>query len=89
MISLAILSLALPVVRALSSYVPVSAACPASPLIRPADGLSDSEEAYRVARKAVADKSLKAWLLKTNPDFGTDELPTVPMFTLREYSAGN
>jgi lysophospholipase len=45
--------------------------------VRPATGLSDSEEAYRVARKAVADGNLKAWLTKTNAGFGTDELPTV------------
>lgn len=76
MISLKLLSFVLLAARAFALYAPVPAACPPGPLVRPADGLSDGEEAYRVARKAVADKSLKAWLLKTNPEFGTDELPT-------------
>lgn len=77
MTPLRILSLALYVVKVLGSYTPLPAKCPPGPLVRPADGLSDLEEAYRVARKAVADESLKNWLLRTNPGFGTDELPTV------------
>jgi lysophospholipase len=87
MVSPIFLSLVLPVaVNALSPYVPVPAACPSGPLVRPANGLSDDEETYRVARKAVADEGLKAWLLKTNPQFHTDNLPTVritwqPSFT--------
>jgi lysophospholipase len=30
-----------------------------------------------VARKAIPDESLKAWLTKTNSGFGTAELPAV------------
>jgi hypothetical protein len=50
---------------------------------------SDSEEAYGVARKAVADKSLKAWLTKTNSGFETDQLPMVcppPTKTLGDFT---
>lgn len=62
----------------LCSYVPQPAACPSESLVRPAIGLSDDEETYRVARKGVADENLRAWLEKTSADFGTGgELPTV------------
>jgi lysophospholipase len=52
----------------LASYAPVSTSCPRTSLVRLATGLSGSEEAYRVARKAEADIALSAWLLETNPD---------------------
>jgi lysophospholipase len=42
----------------LASYAPVSTSCPTTSLVRLATGLSDSEEAYRVARKAKADIAL-------------------------------
>lgn len=87
MVSLRVLSVALSFTSVLGSYTPKQAECPPEPLVRPADGLSDLEEAYRVARKAVADENLKAWLAKTNPGFGTDDLPTVcttPKRTLRD-----
>ena len=60
-----------------STYVPQSTTCPTTSLVRPADGLSDDEETYRVARKAIADEALTAWLTKTNSGFGTGELPAV------------
>lgn len=60
-----------------ASYAPVSATCPTESLVRDACGLSDDEEAFRVARKAVADEALKTWLTSTNAGFGTDNLPTV------------
>ncbi|KAI9050555.1 hypothetical protein LZ554_005716 [Drepanopeziza brunnea f. sp. 'monogermtubi'] len=62
-------------------YTPQVAECPATPLVRAADGLSDSEEAYRTARKAIADEALKSWLMKTNSEFGTAELPTIALTT--------
>jgi hypothetical protein len=31
---------------------------------------------YRVARKAISDENLRAWLMKNNPGFNTSELPT-------------
>lgn len=79
MIAQLILSLLLSSVPALAAnaYAPVVAACPTTALVRAASGLSDGEEAYRVARKAVADVSLKAWLAKTSSAFGTGNLPTV------------
>jgi lysophospholipase len=60
-----------------ASYVPQSVACPRTPLVRSASGISDDEEAYRVARKAIADENLRTWLMETNSGFGTSELPTV------------
>ncbi|XMA14846.1 hypothetical protein WAI453_007637 [Rhynchosporium graminicola] len=80
MIAQVLLSLLL-VVQVLADYVPVKGPCPAKPLVRPANGISDDEETFRVARKAVADEALKKWLLKTNSAFGTTDLPTVAMTT--------
>lgn len=62
-----------------SSYAPVKSTCSSKDLIRAAEGLSDSEETYRVARKAVADTALKSWLLKQNSGFSTENLPTVAL----------
>jgi lysophospholipase len=72
-----LLSLLLAASSVLSTYVPQSETCPTTSLVRPANGLSDDEETYRVARKVIADESLKAWLTKTNSGFGTAELPAV------------
>jgi lysophospholipase len=58
-------------------YAPIKTTCPSTPLVRAASGLSDNEETYRVARKAVADQALKTWLTETDSGFGTAELPTV------------
>ena len=71
------LSLLLSASSVLSTYVPQSATCPTTSLVRPANGLSDDEETYRVARKVIADEALTAWLTKTNSVFGTAELPSV------------
>jgi len=61
-----------------SSYVPKSAFCPSGDLlVRPAIGLSVKETAYQHGRKLSADAALKKWLLKTNPGFGTGNLPVV------------
>lgn len=61
-----------------SSYGPVVAACPATPLVRAADGLSSNETTYRTERKKVADVALKSWLTKTNSAFTTGaNMPTV------------
>jgi hypothetical protein len=60
-----------------ASYVPQSVACPTTPLVRLAPGISDDEEAYRVARKPIAYENLRARLMETNPGFGTLELPIV------------
>jgi len=58
-------------------YIPFPAFCPWEELVRPAVGLSAQENAYRTGRKAIADIALRDWLLKTNPAFPTDKLPTV------------
>ncbi len=62
-----------------SLYAPISAACPTTPLVRPADGLSASESAYLTSRKPKANAALKAWLRKTNSAFDTSKLPTVAL----------
>ncbi|KAF4630652.1 hypothetical protein G7Y89_g7491 [Cudoniella acicularis] len=72
-----LLSLFLSTAAATSAYAPITATCPSGSLVRAASGLSDSEETYRVGRKAVADVALKAWLEKTDSGFGTADLPTV------------
>jgi len=72
-----LLSLLLSASFVLSTYVTQAATCPTTSLVRPANGLSDDEETYRVARKAIADEALTAWLTKTNSAFGTAELPSV------------
>lgn len=78
----ALLSLFLVAAPVLASYTPQSTACPTIPLVRAALGLSDDEETYRVARKAVADGALKSWLYDLDPGFGTaGELPTVSRST--------
>ena len=71
------LSFFLSLTSAFSVYAPAPVICPNRPLVRPADGLSLEEEAYRVARKAKADQALRTWLEKTNAGFETNSLPTV------------
>ena len=77
MLASVLLFLLLAVVPVLSTYAPLPAICPKMSLVRAATGLSDEEEAYRVARKAIADAALTTWLASTNSAFGTAELPTV------------
>ncbi|KAK2629599.1 hypothetical protein QTJ16_000419 [Diplocarpon rosae] len=57
-------------------YTPQVATCPTTSLVRAADGLSDNEELFRAARKALADEALKLWLARTDSAFDTGELPT-------------
>ncbi|KAK5118412.1 hypothetical protein LTR62_002926 [Meristemomyces frigidus] len=60
-----------------NAYAPVQTTCPSSSLVRPASGLNPSESSYVTTRKAVADKSLAAWL-KTQGSFDTScPLPNV------------
>ncbi|KUJ14356.1 lysophospholipase [Mollisia scopiformis] len=76
-----LLSAVFSVVPVFASYAPQKEICPITSIVRAANGLSDDEETYRVARKAVADVALKAWLAKTDSGFGTDNLPTVAITT--------
>lgn len=65
-----------------SAYAPVKAACPATPLVRPATSISSSEAAYISARKINADIALRAFLRKTSPGFGTNgSLPNLALTT--------
>jgi lysophospholipase len=77
MLAALLFSVLLAVTPALATYAPQKETCPTSSIMRAADGLSDEEETYRVARKAVADGALKSWLTKTDSGFGTGNLPTV------------
>jgi len=65
---------------ALTPYAPINAACPSTPLIRPASGLSSGETAYINARKTAADQGLTAYLASGSsspPSYGNSELPVV------------
>lgn len=64
-----------------SGYAPVSASCPATPLVRAASGISSSEATYISARHAAASTSLAAWLKKTDSAFPTTNLPIVGLTT--------
>lgn len=43
----------------ISSYAPVVAICPSTPLFRAADSISSNETLYRTQRKTIADAALK------------------------------
>jgi lysophospholipase len=62
-----------------SSYVPLAAKCPSTPLVRKAEGLSPREASYIAARKRVASKALGEWLQQINPGFGVSDIPTVAL----------
>lgn len=64
-----------------SGYAPVSATCPATPLVRAASGISSSESSYITARHSAASSSLAAWLQKANSGFPTTNLPIVGLTT--------
>jgi len=64
-----------------SGYAPIQATCPNTPLVRAATGLSSPESNYLKNRKSKAASGLKAWLRKTNQDFGTNNMPTVALTT--------
>jgi lysophospholipase len=64
-----------------SGYAPRKANCPSTPLVRPANGLSSEEAAYRTNREVNTQADLKAWLQKTNAAFNTSNLPTVGLTT--------
>ncbi|ROW10139.1 hypothetical protein VMCG_01835 [Cytospora schulzeri] len=79
MLSLLFLSLAPASALAASSYTPVPEACPSSPLVRSADGMSDSEATWITGRKAVADAALETWLATALPTVDTSSLPTLAL----------
>ena len=75
------LSFALAAPVAISGYAPRPAVCPATPLVRPASGISSAESAYIAARKPIASAALGAWLQKVDPTFQVTNLPTVALTT--------
>ena len=64
--------------RAISGYVPVSAACPDTRLVRDATEIGSEESAYISSRKEKADAALADWLKKQGA-FSTDSQPTVAL----------
>lgn len=77
------LAFALPSFFTLTSYAPISAECPTTPVTRIADGLSQQEAAYRANRSMKAAESLRTLLgalnkdLPTNNTFSTDVMPVI------------
>ena len=69
------------VLAALSGYAPVPAACPSTPLVRTATGISASESSYISSRAPIASAALGAWLQKVNSAFSTANLPAVALTT--------
>jgi lysophospholipase len=67
--------------RQSSAYAPVQHSCPSTPLVRPANGISNSEFDYFVGRKIVASVALELWLLKVNPGFLTVKWPSIGLAT--------
>lgn len=64
-----------------SQYAPEYVTCPVERLVRSADGISSSEEAYTSSRKATADTALTSWLASALPDVDTASLPTIALAT--------
>ena len=62
--------------RAVSHYAPISAACPSTPLVRPATSLGSEEASYISSRKSKADVSLSSWL-KQRGSFSTSDYPVI------------
>jgi len=62
----------------LSPYEPVSADCPATPLVRDATELGSEESGYVSSRKEKADAALSAWLQKQG-SFSNDSQPIVAL----------
>lgn len=64
-----------------SQYAPEYVTCPSETLVRSADGISSSEDAYSASRKANADVALKSWLGKNLPLVDSSSLPTIALAT--------
>lgn len=56
----------LPSFFTLSSYAPVAASCPSTPLIRSAEGLCSGEELYRVGRRRVSERAFRLFINRLN-----------------------
>ncbi|KAJ9612932.1 hypothetical protein H2200_002873 [Cladophialophora chaetospira] len=67
--SYAALITALPTQRAISGYAPVAATCPATQLVRTANGLSDAESNYIHQRYQKASQALESWLKSVDETF--------------------
>ena len=70
-----------PVPRALAPYAPVPATCPATPLVRVANGISSAESGYIKSRYSKASTALTAFLKTTNATFSPSKLPVVGLTT--------
>jgi len=64
-----------------AGYAPIPAACPNTPLVRTATGLSAAESSYISARAPIASAALGAWLKNVNTEFSINDLPAVALTT--------
>lgn len=75
----------LPSFFTLSSYAPVTALCPSTPLIRSAEGLCYEEEFYQLGRRRVSNKAFRLFLNKLNkglPKNDTFKYNSTPIIAL-------
>jgi hypothetical protein len=75
------LTIVSPTPRALTGYNPVRATCPTTPLTRPANGISSSEQSYINSRYTKAPAALTAFLKGTDTTFSSSKLPVVALTT--------
>lgn len=69
-------------IRAVSPYAPVQVACPASPLIRKANGIGTQEQAYYTKRRPIATAAFKSFLEKAGakfPELSEDQYPGIAL----------
>ena len=86
---LVMLSSALPSFFTLTPYAPTSAQCPATPILRRANGLSPDETWYRDHRSATAGQSLREWFTAFNAELPkNDSFPLTWMPTIGFASSG-
>lgn len=65
----AALTTAAPTPRAVSGYAPSPAACPATQLVRQANGISSAESSYIAQRYQKASQALESWLKSVDESF--------------------
>ncbi|RMZ89702.1 hypothetical protein DV736_g3096, partial [Chaetothyriales sp. CBS 134916] len=69
-----------PIRRSLTPYAPVPVACPSTPLVRTADGVSSSESSYISSRYTKASANLLSWAQTLAP-FRVSKAPIVALAT--------
>ncbi|KEF59727.1 uncharacterized protein A1O9_04573 [Exophiala aquamarina CBS 119918] len=75
----------LPSFFTLSSYAPIAASCPGTPLVRSAEGLCYGEELYRAGRRRVSERAFRLFInrlnkgLPKNETFGYNCTPVIAL----------